>query len=61
VSAIPVTQAMKGKLRPEAAAKAARIGGQTRHLWNTFDVVCAYRRTASHLRMLRRFHREQSR
>jgi hypothetical protein len=26
---IPVTQATKGKLRPEAAAKAARIGGQT--------------------------------
>jgi IS605 OrfB family transposase len=33
---IPVTQATKGKLRPEAASKAARIGGQTRHLWNTF-------------------------
>jgi len=31
-----VTQAMKGKLRPEAAAKAARFGGQTRHLWNKF-------------------------
>ena len=31
-----VTQAVKGKLRPEAAAKVARFGGQTRRLWNLF-------------------------
>lgn len=31
-----VTQAAKGKLRPEAAIKAARFGGQTRYLWNLF-------------------------
>jgi hypothetical protein len=31
-----VTQAARGKLRPEGAMKAARIGGQTRYLWNLF-------------------------
>ena len=31
-----VTQAAEGKLRPEAAIKAARFGGQTRYLWNLF-------------------------
>jgi len=34
-----VTQAAKGKLRPEAATKAARFGGQTRRLWNHFTAL----------------------
>jgi IS605 OrfB family transposase len=34
-----VTQAAKGKLRPEAAVKAARFGGQTRCLWNQFTAM----------------------
>ena len=36
MTAVVVTQAAKGKLRPEAATKAARFGGQTRYLWNLF-------------------------
>jgi hypothetical protein len=34
-----VTQAAKGKLRPKAAIKAARFGGQTRYLWNLFTAL----------------------
>jgi len=34
-----VTQAARGKLRPEAAALAARFGGQTRRLWNCFTAL----------------------
>ena len=34
-----VTEAVTGKLRPDAAAKARRFGGRTRYLWNLFTAI----------------------
>ena len=34
-----VTEAVTGKLRPDAAAKARRFGGRTGYLWNLFTAM----------------------